>query len=235
MQYATGDVVALMDADLQDPPEIIPEMLEIWQQGADIVQGLRTDRRGEKSLRVRSSNFFMRVFNIMSDTKFQPGVGDFMIIDRAVTDAFMSMPESRHFLRCMIPWLGFNHEIFPFEREERDAGKTKYSLRRLTSLAIDSILSFSVTPLRIATWIGLLFSGLAFVGISYTLVARLFTDAWAPGWAIVFITILALNGLQLLFLGIIGEYLGRTYGEVKRRPLYLVRERLGFAPEHHGE
>ena len=235
MQHATGDVVALMDADLQDPPEIIPDMLEIWQQGADIVQGLRTNRRGEKSLRVWSSNFFMRIFNIMSDTKFKPGVGDFMIIDRAVTEAFMSLPESRHFLRCMIPWLGFNHEIFPFEREERDAGKTKYSLRKLTSLAIDSILSFSIAPLRIATWIGLLFSGLAFVGITYTLVTRLFTDAWVPGWAIVFITILALNGLQLLFLGIIGEYLGRTYGEVKRRPLYLVRERLGFVPERRGE
>ena len=233
MQHATGDVVALIDADLQDPPEIIPEMLELWQQGADIVQGLRTKRHGEKKFKVWSSRIFMRIFKMTSDTKFTPGVGDFMIIDRAVTDALMSMPESRHFLRCTIPWLGFNHEILPFEREERVAGKTKYSSRKLTSLAIDSILSFSIAPLRIATWIGLLLSGFAFAGILYTLVIWLFDDAWVPGWAMVLVTILALNGLQLLFLGIIGEYLGRTYGEVKRYPLYLVKERLGFAPERH--
>ena len=235
MQHAAGDAVTLIDADLQDPPEVIPEMLERWRQGVDIVQGLRTSRLGEKRIKVWSSNLFLRIFRVAGGTKLRPGIGDFMIIDRAVLNSFLAMPETERYLRGMISWLGYNHEIFPFERDARAAGKTKYSMKKLISLAINSMLSFTITPLRIVAWIGFLSSGLAFVGIIYTLAIRLFTDAWVPGWAIIFITILALNGLQFIFLGIIGEYLGRTYNETKRRPLYLVRERLGFAPADDAE
>lgn len=235
MQHAAGDAVTLIDADLQDPPEAIPKMLELWRQGVDIVQGLRTNRLGEKRLKVWSSNLFMRIIRITGGTKLRPGIGDFMIIDRAVLNSFLAMPETERFLRGMISWLGYSHEIFPFERDARAAGKTKYSMKKLISLAINSALSFSITPLRIVAWIGFLSSGLALAGIIYALAIRLFTDAWVPGWAIIFITILALNGLQFIFLGIIGEYLGRTYNETKRRPLYLVRERLGFAPTDDAE
>lgn len=235
MQYAAGDAVTLIDADLQDPPEVIPEMLERWRQGIDIVQGLRTSRPGEKRSKVWFSNLFMRIFRVTGGTKLRPGIGDFMIIDRAVLNSFLAMPETERYLRGMISWLGYNHETFPFDRKARAAGKTKYSLKKSISLAINSMLSFTITPLRIVAWIGFLSSGLAFVGIIYALAIRLFTDAWVPGWAIIFITILALNGLQFIFLGIIGEYLGRTYNETKRRPLYLVRECLGFAPTDDAE
>lgn len=231
MEHAVGDVVALADADLQDPPEAILEMLELWQKGADIVHGLRIQRPGESKFKIWTSRTFVRIINKLSDTQFDRDIGEFGIMDRAVVDAFLSMPESQRYVRAMLSWAGFRHEVFPYERQMRFAGETKYTLKKMIDTAIYSILSFSIIPLRIATWTGFLFSGLAFLGIIYTLAVRLFTDAWVPGWAIVFTAILTLSSLQLICLGLIGEYLGRTYIEVKRRPLYLVRERLGFAPE----
>lgn len=235
MQHATGDVVALIDADLQDPPEAIPEMLELWQQGADIVRGLRTKRLGESKLKIWSSRIFMRTLNKLSDTTFVSGIGEFGIMDRTAVEAFLEMPESQRYLRGMVSWLGFNQEVFHFERQARLAGKTKYSFRNLINLAVDSTVAFSIGPLRFITWMGFLFSGLAFLGFIYTIVAILVADASISGWIIVLLSILALGGLQLISLGIIGEYIGRIYNEAKRRPSYLIRERLGFASERDGE
>ena len=229
MEHAAGDAVALMDADLQDPPEAIPEMLELWRNGADIVHGLRTKRLGEGRFKIWTSRAFIRIINKLSDAQLERDVGEFGVMDRAVIDAFLSMPESQRYVLAMLSWTGFRREMFSYERQPRHAGTTKYTLKKMIGTAIYSMLSFSIIPLRVATLTGLLFSGLSFLGIIYTLAVRLLTDAWIPGWAIVFISILTLGGLQLIFLGIIGEYLGRTYIEVKQRPLYLVRERLGFA------
>lgn len=230
MEHAAGDAVALIDADLQDPPEAIGEMLELWRHGADIVHGLRTKRLGESKFKIWTSRAFIRVINKLSDTRLEQDVGEFGVMDRAVVDAFLSMPESQRYVLAMLSWTGFRREMFPYERQPRYAGKTKYTLKKMVGTAVYSMLSFSIIPLRVATLTGLLFSVLSFLGIIYTLAVRLLTDAWIPGWAIVFISILTLGGLQLIFLGLIGEYLGRTYIEVKRRPLYLVRERMGFAP-----
>lgn len=235
MQHATGDVVAIIDADLQDPPEAIPEMLELWQQGADIVRGLRTKRLGESRLKIWSSRIFMRTLNKLSDTTFVSGIGEFGIMDRAAVDAFLEMPESQRYLRGMVSWLGFHQEVFHFERQARLAGKTKYSLRNLINLAVDSTVAFSIGPLRFITWMGFLFSGVAFLGFIYTLIAILVADSSISGWIIILLLILALGGLQLISLGIIGEYIGRIYNEAKRRPSYLIRERLGFAPESGDE
>ena len=234
MQHAVGDAVAIIDADLQDPPEVIPEMLELWQRGVDIVRGFRTNRPGENRFKLWSSRAFMSIFNKLSETKLSSGVGEFGVVDRAAVDAFLNMPESQRYLRGMMSWLGFRQETFPFEREVRLAGQTKYSLKKLTKLAINSILSFSIAPLRVIIWIGFLLSVFAFLGIIYIIIS-LFTDTSVSGWVAISILALTLGSLQLISLGIIGEYLGRIYGEAKRRPLYLVRERLGFAPEYDGE
>ena len=235
MQHATGDVVALIDADLQDPPEIIPDMLELWQQGAEIVRGLRTKRLGESRLKIWSSRIFMRTLNKLSDTTFVSGIGEFGIMDRAAVDAFLEMPESQRYLRGMVSWLGFRQEVFHFERQARLAGKTKYSLRNLINLAVDSTVAFSIGPLRLITWIGFLLSGVAFLGFIYTTVVILVANLSISGWIIILLSILALGGLQLISLGIIGEYIGRIYNEAKRRPSYLIRERLGFTPGRDAE
>lgn len=235
VEHAVGDVVAIIDADLQDPPEVIPEMLQLWQQGADIVRGLRSNRSGESRIKIWSSRLFLRILNRISDTKFTSDTGEFGIFDRAAVDAFLEMPETRCLLRSMASWVGFNQETYPYERMPRSAGQTKYSMRKMIDLAVNTTISFTTFPLRIATWAGSLLLALAFLGIIYTLTVRLLTDAWISGWAIVSVIILTMGGLHLICLGIIGEYLGRTHIEVKRRPLYLVRERLGFIPERGGK
>ena len=235
MQHATGDVVALIDADLQDPPEIIPEMLELWQQGADIVRGLRTKRLDETRFKVWSSRIFMRTLNKLSDTTFVSGIGEFGIMDRVAVDAFLGMPESQRYLRGMVSWLGFHQEEVYFERQARLAGKTKYSLRKLINLAVDSAVAFSIGPLRFITWMGFLFSGVAFLGLIYTIIVVLFADSSISAWIIILLSVLSLGGLQLISLGIIGEYVGRIYNEAKRRPSYLIRERLGFTPKSGAE
>ncbi len=230
LESAVGDAVVIMDADLQDPPEVIPEMLDRWQQGADIVHGQRTRREGETWFKLWTGRVFNRLFNRLSQVSIPPHTGDFGLMDRAVVDALRIMPEHQRFLRGMIAWVGFRQDAVTYQRPVRFKGETKYPLKKLIGLAADGILSFSVKPLRLCIWSGLLTSALALAGIVYALVVRLSTDAWVSGWAMLFVAVLFVGGVQLLFLGIIGEYLGRIYFEVKRRPLYLVRERLGFAP-----
>ena len=149
-------------------------------------------------------------------------------MDRRVVAALLAMPERDRFLRGMVAWTGFRQEPIRYEREARSAGESKYPLRRMLRFAVDGLLSFSLVPLRVAVYLGLVTSALAVLGILYALALRLFTDIWVPGWTLLFIAVLFLGGVQLLSLGVIGEYLGRVYWEVKRRPLYLVRERLGF-------
>lgn len=231
VEHAAGDVVAIIDADLQDPPEIIPEMLQLWQQGADIVRGLRSKRGGESWFKKWSSRIFMRIINMVSDTKFTNDTGEFGILDRAAVDAFLDMPETRCLFRGMTSWVGFNQKTYVYERSSRLAGQTKYSMRKMIKGAVDYTVAFTTSPLRIATWAGSLSLVLAFLGIICTITVRLLTDEWISGWAIASVVILTMGSLNLICLGIIGEYLGRTLVETKRRPLYLVRERLGFTPE----
>lgn len=225
---AAGDAVVVIDADLQDPPEVIPEMLERWRRGADVVYGVRVGREGETAFKRWTAKVFYRLQARVSDISIPLDTGDFRLMDRKVVDAFCAMPERDRILRGMVSWFGFRQEPVHYQRSARADGETKYSAGMMLHLAVDSILSFSSAPLRLAIWLGLLAAGLALSGIACLLAIRLFTDVWVSGWAALFVAILFLGGMQLVVIGVLGEYLARIYGEVKHRPLYLVKERLGF-------
>ena len=228
MEHAAGDAIVVIDADLQDPPEVIAEFIERWREGYDVVYGVRTKREGETAFKLWTAKVFYRLMGRLSDTNVALDAGDFRLLDRRVTEALLAMPERDRFIRGMVGWLGFSQVAVPYRRAPRLAGKTKYRLFKMARFAADGIFSFSTAPLRIATWLGLFVSALAVFGILLTLYARLFEKDWVRGWASLVIAILFLGGVQLICLGIIGEYVGRIYGESKRRPLYLVREWLGF-------
>ena len=226
LEHAEGDAVVAIDADLQDPPEVIPEMLARWRDGADVAYGVRVARQGETRFKLWSARFFYRLINRLSEVAIPLDTGDFRLMDRRVVEAFRGMPERHRFVRGMVAWLGFRQEPVHYERQARLAGQTKYPLRKMLLFAIDGIVSFSFAPLRLATRMGFAASGVAVLGVIYALVLRILTDTWVPGWTLIFIAILFLGGVQLVVIGILGEYLGRIYGESKKRPLYLVRERI---------
>ena len=226
---ATGDIVAVIDADLQDPPEVIAEMLERWRAGADVAYGQRVVRAGETAFKRWTAAAFYRVLDFFSDAPIHIDSGDFQLMDRSVVNALMAMPERDRFVRGLVAWAGFRQEAVPYRRDPRAAGETKYPLRKMLRFAASGVLSFSLAPLRLATWLGFLVSGVAGAGIVYALALRLFSDSWVTGWTLLFISILFLGGIQLTMIGVVGEYVGRIYGEVKRRPLYLVKERIGFS------
>ena len=228
LEYATGDVVAVIDADLQDPPEVIAEMVDRWRSGADVAFGVRSIRHGESVAKRAFSGTFYRVMNRLAEVPIPLDSGDFRLMDRRVVDALLNMPEQSRFVRGMVAWIGFRQEPVYFDRAPRLAGRTKYSFGKMVRLATDGILSFSVAPLRLAAYLGFAASALALVGILYALALRLLTDVWVTGWTLLFIGMLFLGGIQLLMLGVIGEYLGRAYAELRRRPLYFVKEELGL-------
>ncbi|MGK7941881.1 MAG: glycosyltransferase family 2 protein [Crocosphaera sp.] len=228
LDHVSGDAVVLIDADLQDPPEVIEDMVKRWCEGYDVAYGVRTDRQGETPFKLWSAKAFYRIMNQLSDVAIPLDTGDFRLMDRRVVEALKIMPERDRFLRGMVSWVGFRQIAVPYQRSPRFAGVSKYPLFKMIRFAVDGILSFSLVPLRVATWAGLLTVAFSFIGILYALFVRLFTLSWVPGWTISFIAILFIGGIQLIFLGVIGEYIGRIYREDKRRPLYLVRERLGF-------
>jgi len=229
LEHASSDVVVIIDADLQDPPETIGQMLEQWHQGVDVVYGVRLERAGETVYKRWSAKLFYRLVNMLSGTAIPLDTGDFRLMDRQVVQAFLSMPERDRFVRGMVAWTGFRQKPIFYKRAARASGRTKYSLKKMLRLAVDGLLSFSRTPLRLSMWLGFMASGLALVGIAYATILRLLTQQWVAGWTLLFIGIMFLGGLQLLMLGLIGEYVGRIYNEVKGRPLYFIRERLGFA------
>ena len=228
LEHASGDAVVLIDADLQDPPEVISEMVARWREGYHVAYGVRTDREGETRFKLATAKAFYRLLNRMSETEIPADVGDFRLMDRSVVDVLRSMPERDRFVRGMVAWAGFRQIAVPYHRAARVAGESKYPFFKMVRFALDGLTSFSRTPLRLATWMGFLVSGIAFIAIVYALVMRLFTNDWVTGWTALFIAVLFVGGAQLLSLGIIGEYVGRIYGESKRRPLYLIEEARGF-------
>lgn len=225
--HAAGDAVVLIDADLQDPPAVIADMVARWREGYQVAYGVRVDRDGEGAFKRATAKGFYRLLNRLSDTPIPLDTGDFRLMDRRVVDALQSMPERDRFVRGMVSWVGFRQIEVPYRRAPRLAGESKYPLIKMLRFATDGIASFSTTPLRAATWLGFGVSGAALVGVVYALVLRLFTSYYVTGWTALFIGVMFLGGVQLLSLGVIGEYIGRIYGEVKRRPLYLVQEALG--------
>jgi len=228
VDHASGDAVVLIDADLQDPPEAIAEMVARWRDGYDVAYGVRTDRVGESAFKLWTAKLFYRGINRLSNTPIPLDTGDFRLMDRKVVEALRAMPERDRFLRGMVSWVGFRQVAVPYRRAPRFAGETKYPVGKMLRFAIDGITSFSATPLKVATWMGFAASMIALLGVVYAFVIRLFTREWVSGWAALFVAVLFVGGVQLIALGIIGEYVGRIYGEVKRRPLYVIGERLGF-------
>jgi dolichol-phosphate mannosyltransferase len=224
--YATGSAVALMDADLQDPPEVLMEMVRVLESGYDVVYGVRRARAGEGFLKLLTAKLFYRTLNLLSDIEIPIDTGDFRVMSRKAVAALLQMPERHRLLRGMSSWIGFRQYPFSYDRAARFAGETKYHFRKMVRLAFDGILSFSTVPLRLVSLMGIASASLALLGICYALCVRLFTSFWVSGWTSLFIGMLFLGGLQMLSLGIVGEYIGRIYTEAKGRPLFLVQEVL---------
>jgi len=229
LEHAVGDAVAMLDADLQDPPELIPEMVGRWQEGADVVYAVRKEREGETRFKLTTAAWFYRLFDKLAQVNLEPNSGDFRLLDRHALDALLSMGERSRFLRGMTVWIGFTQTAIEYERDARHAGETKYTLRRMLRFSLDAIASFSHLPLQLATYIGFLISGLAFLAIPVVVGLRL-AGSYLPGFGSITIAILMLGGIQLIAIGLIGEYVGRIYDEVKHRPLYLVREMRNERP-----
>src|SRR5215831_9735120 len=235
LEHASGDAAAIIDADLQDPPEVILDFVAKWLDGFDVVYGVRTERDGETAFKLWTAKLFYRFIRRLSDTHIPVDTGDFRLMDRRVVDALLSMPERDRFIRGMVSWLGFAQTAVEYRRAPRLAGSTKFSLFKMVRFALDGIFSFSILPLRLATWTGFAASGLAIIGIILVMLAKFLGVAGiVKGWSSAMITELFIGGVQLICLGLIGEYVGRIYGESKRRPLYIVRERMGFELRNAG-
>lgn len=231
MDHAAGDAIVVIDADMQDPPEVIPEFVNKWKGGYDVAYGVRTEREGETAFKLWSAKLFYRLLGRVSETRIALDSGDFRLMDRRVAEALLAMPERDRFIRGMVSWLGFSQAAVPYTRAPRLAGETKYPFLKMLRFAADGIFSFSTTPLRLATYLGFAVSGLSLVAILYALFVHFFVKGAVQGWASLVIAVFFIGGVQLICLGIIGEYVGRIYGESKRRPLYLVREKIGFSEE----
>jgi dolichol-phosphate mannosyltransferase len=231
LDHAGGGAVVMMDADLQDPPEVIPELVTRWRQGVDVVYAVYRTRVGETRFKVASARLFYRLMSRLAQVDLAPDAGDFRLLDRRALDAVLAMRERNRFLRGMTVWVGFTQAAVEYERDARFAGETKYTLRRMVRFSLDAIASFSQLPLQIATMLGFVFSAVAFIGLPAVIVAR-FAGVYVPGISTLLFVVLLLGGIQLITVGLIGEYVGRIYDEVKGRPLYLVAERRNIsAPE----
>jgi dolichol-phosphate mannosyltransferase len=224
LDHASGDAVVMLDADLQDPPELIPRMLDHWRAGCDVVYAVREEREGESRFKLATAHWFYRLFDKLAQVELQHNSGDFRLLDRRALDALLSMRERNRFLRGMTVWVGYRQAAVPYKRDPRYAGETKYTLPKMLKFSLDAISSFSHRPLQLATLLGFVISTLAFVAIPVVVVLRL-VGSYLPGFGAVTIAVLLLGGIQLIAIGIIGEYVGRIYDEVKGRPLYLVRAR----------
>jgi dolichol-phosphate mannosyltransferase len=229
LDFSSGKAVILTDADLQDPPEVIPEMIAKWREGFDVVYGVRTEREGETWFKLVTAKMFYRIIHRITSVNIPLDTGDFRLMDRRVVDALGQMRERNRFLRGMVPWVGFRQTGVYFKRDPRFAGDAKFSsFRRMFRFAMNAITSFSYVPLQLATYLGFAIAGLTALAIVIVIFLRLFSVHALTGQATTLVAVLFLGGVQLISLGIIGEYLGRIYDEVKGRPLYLVQDKWGL-------
>jgi len=224
LEAARGDAVVSIDADLQDPPEVIPELVARWREGYDVVYAVRERREGESRFKLATATVFYKGINRLSSTAIPEQAGDFRLLSRRALDGLLAMPERSRFLRGMSTWIGFRQIGVPYARDARYAGETKYPFRKMARLATDAVTSFSTAPIRAVTTLGLVSVAFCLAALIWTLYLRLFTDRTIQGWTSVLVVVLFLGGVQLLSIGIIGQYVGRIFDEVKGRPLYLVEE-----------
>ena len=231
VKRARGDAMVIIDADLQDPPELIPDMVALWQEGNDVVYARRKKREGESAFKLFTAKMFYRMLKAVTDTDIPADTGDFRLMDRKVAQAFNQLPEHNRFIRGMVAWLGYKQVPIEYVRHERFAGQTKYPLKKMLKLAADGILSFSTRPLNWVMGLGLLSVLVALGILLYALISLWTGHATQPGWVSTMVTVTFLGGVQLLSIGVVGAYVGRIYGEVRNRPLYLEDEVIGFEEE----
>jgi glycosyltransferase involved in cell wall biosynthesis len=226
--HATGQTVVPIDADLQDPPELIPAMIEKWRKGAKVVLATRQDREADGWLKTKTAGVFYRLFNALSKVKLPPQAGDFRLMDRQVVEALKQLPERTRFSKGLFSWVGFKTVELPYTRPARAAGVTKWNYWKLWNYALEGILSFSTIPLRMWTYLGLLLALFGFGWGIHIIMGVLISGKELPGYASLIVSILFIGGVQLIVLGVLGEYIGRVYEETKRRPLYLVAETVNL-------
>lgn len=224
MAYSRGDAVVIIDADLQDPPEVILELMAKWREGYEVVYATRSEREGESGFKLLTASLFYRLIYRITDIKIPMNTGDFRLLDRKVVDLMNAMPEHNRFLRGMSAWVGFRQIGVPYKRAARFAGSSKYPLKKMIKLALNAITGFSYLPLQLANWIGFIAVGASLLLLIAIIILRIAGSAWLAGQAVWLILGLFLGGVQLICLGILGEYIGRIYDEVRGRPLYVVSE-----------
>ena len=225
LDHASGQAVIPIDADLQDPPEIIKEMVKMWRQGFEVVLAQRADRSSDGFFKRKTAEWFYKLHNIISEPIIMPNVGDFRLMDRKVVDALKKFPERRRFMKGLFAWVGFRQAVIPYTREVRKSGKSKFSKWRLWNFALDGITSFSTVPLRIWTYLGLAIAAFSFSYGAFIIGRTLLFGRDMPGYPSLITVILFLGGIQLIGLGVLGEYLGRIHNETKGRPIYIIRDK----------
>jgi len=235
LDYSSGEAVVVMDGDLQDPPEVIPQLIAQWREGYDIVFAVRDSRRGEGVFKRSTASLFYRLLRQLTVTEIPLDAGDFRLMSRRAVEALKPIRERNRFVRGLVSWIGFRRTTVTFVRDIRHAGETKYPFRKMARFALNGIFSFSFIPLQLATYLGFTVSLLSFSYIVYAVGLKLFTDRVVQGWASVIVAVLFMGGVQLISLGVIGEYIGRIYEEVKQRPLYLVDKLAGFEKTSYKE
>ena len=229
LKYTTGDVVAIMDADLQDPPEVIAEMIKLWEQGNEVIYAKRKSREGESKFKLFTAKMFYKVLNGLSDVEIPKDTGDFRLADRKVIDVINSLPEHNKFLRGLFSWVGFKQIPIEYERKERFAGKTKYPLKKMLKLASDGITSFSTKPLKILGALGLISVIASIIILIYALISYIFNlNQLTAGWTSIMVTVTFLGGMQLLSIWLISEYIGKIYDESKGRPEYIIDKKINI-------
>ena len=228
IDYAQGEAVVIIDADLQDPPELILDMIEKWMEGYEVVYAKRLSRKGESFFKKKSASLFYRTLRSMTDIDIPLDTGDFRLMDRKVVQQMKGLREKNRFVRGMASWVGFRQTAIEYERDERAAGETKYPLKRMLKLSMDGITSFSYKPLKLASYAGGLLAITGLIYMLYVFYLKIFTEATVPGWSSLIIIQLFFSSFVLILLGVMGEYIGRIYDETKNRPLYIVRDQYGM-------
>lgn len=229
LKYVTGDAIVIIDADLQDPPELIPEMLKLWEQGNDVIYGKRKKREGESRFKLFTASMFYKTLNALSDVKIPMDTGDFRLVDRNVVDTINSMPEHNKFLRGLFSWAGYNQYALEYERRERYAGKTKYPLKKMIKLATDGIIGFSTKPLKMLGGLGIISIFISFIILVYAILSFIFEwNDITAGWTSIMVAITFFAGVQLLSIWVISEYIGRIYEETKNRPQYIINRKINI-------
>ncbi|MCI9247439.1 MAG: glycosyltransferase family 2 protein [Clostridia bacterium] len=229
LQEVTGDAIVIIDADLQDPPELIPDMLKLWENGNEVIYGKRKTRDGESKFKLLTAKMFYQTLNALSDVDIPKDTGDFRLVDKKVVDVINSLPEHNKFLRGLFSWVGFKQTAFEYERKERFAGKTKYPLKKMLKLASDGIISFSTKPLKIVGGLGILSMVVSVLILIYAIVSFIFhLHNLTAGWTSLMVTMTFLSGIILISLWMIGEYIARIYDEVKQRPQYIIDKKINI-------